>query len=66
MLRQQSSEDVTMRRQRHKASGEVWQRVANQGAVLTGPSTVRIQRDGKQRVVWLAYWRDDETWGPVE
>jgi hypothetical protein len=49
--------------QRHKSSGQVWRRVSSQsGRPLTGPSSVRIQRDGVQRVVWLAYWRDRETW----
>lgn len=46
--------------QRHKASGEVWRRVGR-----PTKRTVRIQREGVQRKVWLVYWNDRETWEPV-
>lgn len=56
--------------QEHKASGEVWRRVTKTAGRdfangSLGLSTVRIQREGKQRIIWLAYWRDPELWRAI-
>lgn len=48
--------------QRHKASGEIWRRIERVG---DAPRVVRVQREGKQRTLWLAYWLDSETWEAV-
>lgn len=46
---------------RHKNSGEVWREVSRSSERMT----VRVERQGVQRILWIAYWDDGETWEPV-